>query len=263
MSKSFLPVDLSGYRVVITAAGSGIGKVSAEGFLARGARVYVSDIQPEPLSATIAATDGLEGSIADVADEAAVDRMFADALAKLGGIDVLINNAGVPGPACGIEKVTPEDVEKTLAVNVKSQFHCSARAVKSMRESGGGSIINMSSVAGRLAFPNRTPYAAAKWGVIGFSKSLAMEVGRDNIRVNAILPGHVEGDRFRSVWARRAIEDGLEPETVIDEVLDRVALGRTVAVEDIVNMQLFLASPFGASVSGQALSVCGGVEMMR
>lgn len=263
MADRFLPVDLTGYRVLITAAGSGIGKVSAEAFLARGARVYVSDIQPEPLTSTIAATEGLEGSVVDVTDEQAVARMFDDALDKLGGLDVLINNAGVPGPTSGIEKVTPEQVEATLAVNVKSQFHCSSRAVGAMREGGGGSIINMSSVAGRLAFPNRTPYAAAKWGVIGFTKSLAMEVGRDNIRVNAVLPGHVEGERFRGVWTRRAAEDGLDPEEVFGQLFERTALGRPVAVEDIANTQLFLASPFGAAISGQAVSVCGGVEMMR
>jgi NAD(P)-dependent dehydrogenase (short-subunit alcohol dehydrogenase family) len=189
--------------------------------------------------------------------------MFAEALDRLGGLDVLINNAGVGGPTSGIEQITPEQVEQTLAVNVKSQFHCSAEAVKAMRANGGGAIINMSSVAGRLAFPNRTPYAAAKWGVIGFTKSLAMEVGRDNIRVNAVLPGHVEGDRFRNIWTQRAREAGLEPEVVFKELFDRTALGRTVSAEDIANTQIFLASPYAASITGQAISVCGGVEMMR
>lgn len=263
MADQILPMDLSGYRVLITAAGSGIGKVSAKAFLACGARVYVSDIQPEPLLSTIASTAGLDGSVADVAEPEPVRRMFAEALDRLGGLDVLINNAGVGGPTSGIEQITPEQVEQTLAVNVKSQFHCSAEAVKAMRANGGGAIINMSSVAGRLAFPNRTPYAAAKWGVIGFTKSLAMEVGRDNIRVNAVLPGHVEGDRFRNIWSQRAREAGLEPEAVFKELFDRTALGRTVSAEDIANTQIFLASPYAASITGQAISVCGGVEMMR
>lgn len=263
MTDQLLSIDLSGHRVLITAAGSGIGKVSAEAFLACGARVYVSDIQPEPLLSTIARTEGLDGSVVDVAEPEAVRRMFGEALDKLGGLDVLINNAGVGGPTSGIEQVSAEELEKTLAVNVKSQFHCSAEAVKAMRANGGGSIINMSSVAGRLAFPNRTPYAAAKWGVIGFTKSLAMEVGRDNIRVNAVLPGHVEGDRFRNIWTQRAREAGIDPETMFEQLFERTAMGRTVSVQDIANTQIFLASPYAASITGQAISVCGGVEMMR
>jgi NAD(P)-dependent dehydrogenase (short-subunit alcohol dehydrogenase family) len=263
MANGIMPMDLSGCRVLITGAGAGIGKVSAEAFLACGAHVYVSDIQPEPLLSTIAATERLDGSVVDVAEPEPVRRMFEDALAKLGGLDVLVNNAGVGGPTSGIEDLTPEEVERTLAVNVKSQFHCSAHAVKAMRGQGGGSIINMGSVAGRLAYPNRTPYATAKWGVIGFTKSLAMEVGRDNIRVNAVLPGHVEGDRFRNIWTQRALGAGLDPDTVFKELFDRTAMGRTVSVQDIANTQIFLASPYAASITGQAISVCGGVEMMR
>jgi NAD(P)-dependent dehydrogenase (short-subunit alcohol dehydrogenase family) len=142
-------------------------------------------------------------------------------------------------------------------------FHCARRAVPLMRSAGSGSIINLGSVAGRLSFAMRTPYAAAKWGVVGFTKSLALELGRDGIRVNAIMPGHVNTPRFRRVVQRRAETLGVSAEEMERRFLEPVALGRTVEREDIANMALYLCSPFGNVVTGQAISVCGGVEMMR
>lgn len=258
-----LPIDARGLRVLVTAAGSGIGKEIARAFHARGARVFVCDLVADRVAATLSEIDGLSGCVADVGEQVAIDTMFGRMTAELGGLDVLVNNAGTAGPTANVEDIAPADLEATLKVNLESQFHCCARAIPLMKQAGGGSIINLSSVAGRLSFAMRSPYSAAKWGVIGFTKSLAIEAGRENIRVNAILPGHVNGDRFRRVAAAKAAEHGVSPQEMQDEMLAYVATGKNVEMADIANMALYLASPFGGAITGQAISVCGGVEMMR
>jgi NAD(P)-dependent dehydrogenase (short-subunit alcohol dehydrogenase family) len=260
---NFLPVDAAGLRVLVTAGAAGIGRVIASAFTARGARVAVCDVDEAALAGFRAAQPEALALRADVADEAQVEAMFAAVRQQLGGLDVLVNNAGIAGPTAGIEQVTREALDRTLAVDVVGMFLCAARATPLLRQAGGGSIINLGSVASRLGFPLRTPYSAAKWGVIGFTQSLAIELGPAGIRVNAILPGHVEGERFASVVHAKAEAAGCSDAEMRRVMLDAVALKRTVAPEDIANMTLFLASPFGASVSGQALSVCGGVLMMR
>ncbi len=263
VSSSFLPVDLSGKRVVVTAGANGIGKVIAEGFVACGASVYVCDIDENAVASVIAGNRNILGCVADVSDVAAVDRMFDDIDARLGGVDILINNAGIAGPTAGIADISPGDLRRTFEVDVESMFHCARRSVRHMRASGCGSIINLSSIAGRLSFAMRTPYAAAKWGVVGFTKSLALELGREKIQVNAVLPGHVNSSRFRGVAARKAALIGVSPAEVEAQMLDPVAMGETVESSDIANTILFLCSPFGAAITGQAISVCKGVEMLR
>lgn len=258
----FLPIDLSGKRVLVTAGADGIGRVIAEAFLSAGARVHVCDIAEAALTDFRAAHPQATASRTDVSDVAAVDMMFAEIEGALGGLDILINNAGIAGPTAGIADIEPKALRDTLAIDVEGMFYCARRAVPLMRASGGGDIINLGSVAGRLAFAMRTPYAAAKWGVVGFTKSLALEIGREGIRVNAILPGHVNTPRFRGVAARRAATLGVTAQEAEQAMLKASALGRTVEREDIANTALFLCSPFGQAISGQAISVCGGVEMM-
>jgi NAD(P)-dependent dehydrogenase (short-subunit alcohol dehydrogenase family) len=258
----FLPVNLSGKRVVVTAGAAGIGRVIAEGFLAAGARVHVCDMALEAIDEIKTDIPEISASRTDVSDPAAVNAMFDVVERRFGGLDILVNNAGSAGPTGGITDVSAEALRETLAIDVESMFHCAKRAVPLMRREGSGHVVNLASVAGRLSYPNRTPYAAAKWGVIGFTKSLAMEVGRDGIRVNAILPGHVNTTRFSGLVERRAAALGMSPEDMERSVLDPVALGTKVEREDIANMALYLCSPFGMAISGQAISVCGGVEMM-
>jgi len=259
----FLPVDLSGKRVLVTAGASGIGLTIAEGFVARGARVHICDIDVDAIRTVSTAIPQLSTSLTDVSVPAAVGRMFDEIEGRFGGLDILVNNAGIAGPTAGIADIEPADLHQTFAVDVEGMFHCARRAIPIMRAAGGGVVINMSSIAGRLSFAMRTPYAAAKWGVVGFTKSLALEVGREKIRVNAILPGHVNTPRFRAVAARRAITVGVSAEEMERRFLDPVAMGETVEREDIANMALYLSSPFGAAITGQAISVCKGVEMMR
>ena len=258
----FLPVDLSGRRVLVTGGAAGIGRVIAEGFLSAGARTRVCDISEDAVAAIRHDLPEIEAVHADVSDPRSVDAMFDAIGREMGGIDILVNDAGIPGPTGPIESLDPEQLRRTLSINVEALFLCAGRAVPMMRRQGFGHVINMSSVAGRLSYSNRTPYSAAKWGVVGFTKSLALEAGRDGIRVNAIMPGHVNSKLFAGVIDRRAATLDLTPEELKARILDLVALKTTVEREDIANMALFLCSPFGSSISGQTLSVCGGVEMM-
>ena len=197
-----------------------------------------------------------------MADARQVDGLFDAAKAFLGGLDVLINNAGIAGPTAPVEEIALDDWDRTIAVDLNGMFYCTRLAVPLLKEAGGGSIINLSSVAGRLGFPLRTPYAAAKWAVVGFTKSLAMELGPSNIRVNAIQPGVVEGERIDRVIAAKSKALGVSFDEFKRELLSKVSLRRMVSPAEIANMALFLATEAGRNISGQALSVCGNVESL-
>ena len=172
-------------------------------------------------------------------------------------------SVGIPaGPTKPVEEVTPEEVDATLRVDLAAMFHCARLAVPALRAAGGGSIVNLSSAAGKFGFPLRSPYAAAKWGVIGFTRTLAIELGRDGIRVNALLPGLVEGPRIRSVIRNKAAAAGISDNEQTERSLSTVSLRCFVTQQDIANMALYLCSPFGATISGQALSVDGGAEAL-
>lgn len=250
-------------RVLVTAGATGIGRAFAETFADAGARVYTCDVDGDALGAFRAARPEIGGMVADVAVPAQVDAMFDAAAAHLGGLDVLINNAGIAGPTAAVEKISVADWDRTIAVDLNGMFYCTRRAVPLLKAAGGGSIVNLSSVAGRLGFRLRTPYSAAKWAVVGFTKSLAIELGPSNIRVNAIQPGIVQGARIDRVIKAKSAALGRTEEEFEQELLSAVSLRRMVTAQDIANMALFLATPAGAGISGQALSVCGNVEYLR
>jgi NAD(P)-dependent dehydrogenase (short-subunit alcohol dehydrogenase family) len=258
-----MELRLDGRRAVITAAASGIGRATLETFVAAGARVCACDVDAERLEELRASLPTVGAMVADVSDPAAVDALFDMALAKLGGLDILINNAGIAGPTARIENIEPEAWARTLEVNLTGQYLCARRAVPQIRAAGGGSIVNLSSAAGRFGFPLRTPYAASKWAVIGLSKSLAIELGRDQIRVNAICPGAVEGDRIERVIAAKAQALGIASEVMRAELVEKASMKRMVSAQDIANMILYLCSDAGRLVSGQAIGVDGNVEYLR
>ncbi|HUU71351.1 MAG TPA: SDR family oxidoreductase [Burkholderiales bacterium] len=254
--------SVKGLRVLITAGAGGIGRAMTDVFHKAGARVHICDVAQSALDDTVNAFAGVTASLADVSRPDDVDRLFGDVQSHLGGLDCLINNAGIAGPTGKVEDIDISDWERCIAVDLNGMFYCTRLAVPMLKQSGGGSIINLSSAAGRLGFPYRTPYAAAKWGVVGFSKSLSMEVGGDKIRVNAIQPGVVEGARIDKVIADKAEAVGISFEEQRNISLERVSMKQMVSPYDIANMALYLASPVGAAVTGQALSVCAGVEML-
>jgi NAD(P)-dependent dehydrogenase (short-subunit alcohol dehydrogenase family) len=227
-----------------------------------GARVHICDVVQTSLDETVKVFPGVTATLADVSSRSDVDRLFADVQSSLGGLDCVINNAGIAGPTGKVEDIAVEDWERCIAVDVNGMFYCTRLAVPMLKAAGGGSIINLSSAAGRLGFPYRTPYAAAKWGVVGFTKSLSMEVGEDKIRVNAIQPGIVEGARIDKVIADKAKTVGISVEEQRKLALEYTSMKEMVSPYDIANMALYLASPVGARITGQAISVCAGVEML-
>ncbi|HSE79870.1 MAG TPA: SDR family oxidoreductase [Alphaproteobacteria bacterium] len=257
-------MDLSArdLRVLVTAGAAGIGRAIAKAFVDAGARVHICDVDRKALSQFERDSPAVGRSLADVADPLAVDKLFEEVRGDLGGLDVLVNNAGIAGPTAAVEDVAPGDWERTIAVNLNGMFYCTRAAVPLLKAAGGGSIVNLSSVAGRLGFPLRTPYAASKWAVIGFTESLAIELGPFNIRVNAIQPGVVAGERINRVIDAKAKALGLTFDAYQAQLLSKVSLRRTVSAEDIAAMALFLCTPNGQNITGQALSVCGGVQTL-
>jgi NAD(P)-dependent dehydrogenase (short-subunit alcohol dehydrogenase family) len=252
-----LPVALTGKRVAISAGAGGIGRVIADSFAACGATVFVSDIDEAALAAS-----PYPAIRADAARAADMEAFVDAAISRLGGLDVLVNNAGIAGPTAGIAEIDPAALDATLQIDLAAMFHCARRAVPALRAAGGGCIVNMSSSAGRFGFALRSPYAAAKWGVVGFTKSLSIELGPEAIRVNAILPGLVEGPRIRAVLAAKAAANGVTVAAQTERALASTSLRCFVTPQDIANMVLYLCSPFGATISGQALAIDGDMQVL-
>ena len=203
---------------------------------------------------------GLGATRADVADADQVAGLFEEAVAGLGGVDILVNNAGIAGPVAPVEEVSIEDWRATLSVNLDGAFHCARHAVPLLKAAGGGSIINMSSTAGLFGFVRRSPYVASKWALIGFTKTLAMELGPYGIRVNAICPASVEGERIDRVIAAEAAARGVSEREVREEWKAQLSLRTFVTPDDVAAMILFVCSDAGGHVSGQALAVDGHTE---
>lgn len=257
-----MELGIKGLRVLVTAGAGGIGREVARAFVAEGAKVHTCDVDQKALDALAQSDLAVTRTTADVADRAQVERLFAEALAALGGLDVLVNNAGIAGPTGKVEEIKPEDWDRCLAINITGQFNCARLAVPHLRQSKNASIVNLSSAAGRLGFPLRTPYAASKWAVVGFTKSLAIELGEAGIRVNAIQPGIVEGDRIRRVFENKAKSRGISYAEMEKEALSVVSMRTTVTPQQIADMILFICSPRGRTVSGQAISICGDTQML-
>jgi NAD(P)-dependent dehydrogenase (short-subunit alcohol dehydrogenase family) len=247
-----METSAKGLRVLVTAGGAGIGRAIAQTFRDHGARVHTSDIDPKTKPDTLA----------DVADVAQVEKLFQEVQKNLGGLDVLINNAGIAGPTGKVEDIKPEDWERCIAVDLNGMFYCTRKAMPLIKAAGGGSIINLSSAAGLHGFPQRSPYCAAKWGVVGFTKSLSVEAGPDNVRVNCICPGIVEGERIERVVEAKAKMLGVSREAFLEKFLETTSMRSTVSAQEIADMALYLASTAGRHITGQALAVDAGTRYL-
>jgi NAD(P)-dependent dehydrogenase (short-subunit alcohol dehydrogenase family) len=253
---------LDGQRVVVTAGAGGIGLAITDTLTALGARVVICDVSDEAL-ASVGEKVKVEAAIkADVSNEADVDRLFDTAASTLGGLDALINNAGIAGPTGGVDEIAPDDWRRCLDIGLTGQFLCARRAVPMLKAAGGGSIVSMSSAAGRHGYAYRTPYSAMKFGVIGFTQSLAKELGPFGIRVNAILPGIIEGPRIEGVIGARAKQIGVSHEEMTKRYLANISLRRMTSPYDVASMVAFLLSDAGYNISGQSLGVDGNVETL-
>ena len=241
-------------RVLITAGASGIGLAMAKAFLAQGDRVWVTDVDMQTLTDM---PEGIRGSRVDAADEPTMATLFGALEADWGGIDVVCANAGIKGPTASIEEMPLEGWRDCISVCLDGSFLAAKYAAPMMKKAGSGVMIFTSSTAGLYGYPYRSPYAAAKWGVIGLMKTVAMELGSHGIRANAICPGGVNGPRMDAVIEAEAKAKRMKPAAVRKGYEDGAAMGRFVDASDIANMAVFLASDAARLISGQAIPVDG------
>ena len=260
-----MPLSLQNKKIIISAGASGIGWATAKICLSRGATVYLCDInnrslrkiKKHPLN-----NKKLFSYECDASDEYEVANFFNQIKKKTKKIDALINNVGIAGPTETIEKLNSDDWEKTLKVNVISHFYFTKLAIPMLKKNKGGSIINISSGAGIMGFPLRSPYSASKWAVIGVTKTLAMELGKFKIRVNAICPGTIKGDRMIRVIRDKAKFLKVSKKKVEKEFVSMASMNCWIYEEDIGKMCSFLIAKDGERISGQAISVDGNATRM-
>ena len=252
----------TGARVLVTAGAAGIGLAIARAFMAEGAAVYVCDIDADALAKLPSTAPGVKAGRCDMGDRAAIGAMVEAAVGALGGLDVLVNNAGIGGPTAPVETLAPDDWDAVLRVNLTSMFDTSRLAIPHLRRSSRGAIVNLSSVAGRFGYANRAAYAASKWGVIGFTKSLSIELGPAGIRVNAILPGTVEGPRIDRVLQGRASLTGRTLEEERRLAMLNQSIPQMVDAADVAALAVYLASAAGKAISGQAISIDNDMQRL-
>jgi NAD(P)-dependent dehydrogenase (short-subunit alcohol dehydrogenase family) len=245
-------------RVVVTAAASGIGLAVANAFAANGDRVHICDINEKGLHEATEGTPSITATVCDVSNRSSIEAFVKAAAEALGGIDVLVNNAGISGPTTPVDEMDPDQWEAVLGVNLTGTFNVTRLAIPLLRRSDAGVVVIMSSLGGRFAYPNRSPYAVTKRGLIALTETLAVELGDAGIRVNAIAPGAVEGDRIRRVLQGRADASGRSLDEVTADALSLQSIKRFVDPNDIAALALFLASDSAKSITGQTIPIDGG-----
>ena len=260
-----MPKSLNNKKIIISAGASGIGWATARVCLSKGAYVYLCDIDNKSLNKIKKhplANKKLFYYECDASDEDDVSNFFSQVNKKTKKIDALINNVGVAGPTGTIEKLSSEDWEKTLKINVISHFYFAKLAIPMLKKNKGGSIINISSGAGIMGFPLRSPYAASKWAVIGLTKTLAMELGKFKIRVNAICPGTIKGDRMIRVIRDKAKFLKVSKKKIEKDFISMASMNCWINEEDIGKMCSYLISTDGEKISGQAIPIDGNATRM-
>ena len=260
-----MPLSLYNKKIIISAGASGIGWSTAKICLSRGAIVYLCDIDNKSLNKIRKHplnNKKLFSYEFDASDEYEVSNFFQQVNKKTKKIDALINNVGVAGPTGTIEKLSSEDWERTLKINVISHFYFTKLAIPMLKKNKGGSIINISSGAGIMGFPLRSPYAASKWAIIGVTKTLAMELGKFKIRVNAICPGTIKGDRMVRVIKDKAKFLKISKKLIEKEFVSMASMNCWIYEEDIGKMCSFLISSDGERISGQTIPVDGNATRL-
>ncbi|WP_309133057.1 SDR family oxidoreductase [Brevibacterium sp.] len=253
-------LGLEGKRVLVTAGAAGIGAAIAERFRSAGAEVWVTDVAPAAVEDAVAS--GFWATVSNAADENQVIDLAKEVGFEWKSLDVLVNNAGIAGPTGPIETLDTQEWMSTFDVNIHGQFYCVKHFLPLLRTSSSASIINLSSAAGRLGMAGRSAYSATKWAVVGLTKTLAIELGPENIRCNAICPGAVGGPRIEAVIASKAEMLGTSVEEVTALYTGQSSLNRLADASDIGNMAVFLASDMATHVNGQAMAVDGNTEKL-
>ena len=252
-----MDLGIKGLRVLVTAGAGGIGLEIARAFVREGARVHICDVDETALRRRQEERPAAHPVRLRRLRPRAGRQALRSGAEVLGGLDCLVNNAGIAGPTGRVEEVNPEDWDRCLAIDLTGQFNCTRLAVPHLEQSKNASIMNLSSQAGKHGFPLRSAYAAAKWGVIGFTKSIAIELGPRGIRVNALLPGLVAGDRIRRVIEAKAQQAGVAFKEQEAAMFRNVSVKEYVTPQQLADMVVYTASPRAKTISGQAISVCG------
>jgi NAD(P)-dependent dehydrogenase (short-subunit alcohol dehydrogenase family) len=250
---------------VVTGGGRGIGKEIALALASEGAAVVVSGRQKDVLEQTVSQIEALGArgmlTVTDVSDESQIEEMIAAATKSFGKVDILVNNAGIAGPTAQVTNLSREDWDHVMAVNLTGAFLCARAVIPQMIERRSGKIVNISSVAGKMAYALRSPYAASKWGMLGLSASLAQELGPYNIQVNAICPGPTSGERMEAVISGRARELGVSFEEIEKAYVAGTALKRMADPKHVAAAVVFFCSEEGNSITGEALEISAGYAL--
>lgn len=258
-------MEFTGQTIIVTGAGYGIGKAIALAFGRQGGNVVLAARSKEKLEAVAKELKAMNTKplviALDVSKESEVAAMVKQVQQASGRIDVLVNNSGIGGPTALAKDVTGDQWRETIDINLSGAFYCAKYVSEVMIAAKRGNIVNISSVAGRIGYPLRTPYAASKWGMIGLSHSLAAELGQFGVRVNVVLPGPIAGDRIERVIRARAEAEGKPYEQVLKAQLAGVPLGRMPTEAEVADMVAFIASSKAGAVTGQAINVDGGARM--
>ena len=249
-----------GQVVLVTAGASGIGRCIAETFLAHDCRVHICDLSIDSIDEFLLANPTATATVTDISNPSDVDNLFNDFNERYGTLDILVNNAGIAGPTRKVEDIEVDEWNQTINVDLNGHFYVTRLATPILKAGGGGSIVNIASNASFFGLPLRSPYAASKWALIGLTKTWAMEMGTDNVRVNALCPGSANGQRIENVIAKEAVERGLNAASIKDIYQRQSSMRLFVDAQDVANMALFLTSDLGATISGQAIGIDGHTE---
>jgi len=254
--------DLQGRTAFISGGGSGIGRQIAISLIDAGARVFVCDADPDHLADFLESHPQAQGQLADIGVQAQVDAAFLELDRFSDRLDILVNNAGIAGPVASVEEIQGDDWRTTLDVNLSGPFYCAKQAVPRIKKTGGGSIINVASNAAFMGVPLRSAYAASKWALVGLTKTWAMELGRDGIRVNAVCPGSVEGERIERVIQEDALSRNLSKEEIRSLYQKQNSMRVFIKAEEIAALVTFLCSESAKTISGQTLGIDGHTESL-
>lgn len=256
-------MDLFGKTAIVTAGAGGIGLTIARRFVEYGASVCICDIAQDALQAASAEFPDAMVVQADVSSSGDVHRLFESFRKRFDRLDILVNNAGVSGPTKPIDEIADAEWQTTMDVNITGMFYMVRAAMPFFHAQRSGVVINMSSVAGRIGMPLRTPYTVSKYAVRGLTDVLAIELGEIGVRVNSLLPGLVDGPRGQRVIAEQAAARGMDVAKYEQMFLHNISMHAKVQMEEIADMAAFLASDLAPHVSGQSISIDGNFESYR
>lgn len=248
------------HKVVVTAGASGIGLAIAQKFLCNGAQVFICDVAPKSLETALSENIGLMGAVADVGNPQSVETFFSQAITTMGGIDVLVNNAGIGGPRAKIEDIDYADWDDCIRINLSGMFYCAKQVIPAMKAQGSGCMINISTSSAKTGLPHRLPYVTSKVGVLGLSYNLARELGPFNIRCNTILPGLMDNPRGRGLVTNYAKENELSMAAAEREFLKFISLKSWIKPSEIADTAYYLASDAARHITGQEIAVDGNCE---